>query len=89
MRSRIDELQTLANVMQQSSNQKCTPAQVGNTIRVRVPDIDRARMDSQSTSISAAVIDVDNDFYAAGTKHWVTKYVNVCNEFSVGTRKKK
>ncbi|XP_022170651.1 KRAB-A domain-containing protein 2-like [Myzus persicae] len=55
----LNGLQTRASVMLRSSNQKFPPARVGDTVRVRVPDIDRGRMDYQN--ILAVVMDVDND----------------------------
>lgn len=61
--------------MQRSFIQKFTPAQVGNTIRVRVPDIDRARMDSQNTSISVVVIYVDYGFCEPRIKHGVINHI--------------
>jgi len=36
----LNGLQTQASVMLQSSNQKFPSAQMGDTVRVRVPDID-------------------------------------------------
>lgn len=44
----LDGLKIQTSVMLQSSNQKYPSAQVGDAVRVRVPDIDRGRMDSQN-----------------------------------------
>lgn len=44
----LDGLKIQTSVMLQSSNQKCPSVQVGNAVRVRVPDIHRGRMDSQN-----------------------------------------
>lgn len=46
--------------MLRSSNQKCPFAHVADTVRVRMSDIGRERMDSQNTL--TVVMDVDNDF---------------------------
>ncbi|KAE9536163.1 hypothetical protein AGLY_007386, partial [Aphis glycines] len=64
----LNGLQTQASVILRSSNQKFLTAQVGDTVRVRVPDIDRGRMDYQN--ILAVIMDIDNDFYKLGTKYY-------------------
>jgi len=80
----LNGLQTQANVMLRSSNQTFLPAQVGDTVRVRVPvvpDIDRGRMDYQN--ILAVVMDVDNDFYKLGTKYGIISQLYTRNQFAV------
>lgn len=77
----LNLLQTQASVMLRSSNQKCPPAQVGDTVRVRVPDIDRARMDYQN--ILTIVMDVDNEFYKLGTKYGIISRLYTRNQFAV------
>jgi len=74
-------LETQASVMLRSSNQKFPPAQVGDTVRVRVPDIDRGRMDYQN--ILAVVMDVDNDFYKLGTQYGIISQLYTRNQFAV------
>ncbi|XP_060836281.1 KRAB-A domain-containing protein 2-like [Rhopalosiphum padi] len=77
----LNGLQTQASVMLRSSNQKFPSAQVGDTVRVRVPDIDRGRMDYQN--ILAVVMDVDNDFYKLGTKYGIISQLYTRNQFAV------
>jgi len=55
--------------MLRSSRQKFTPAKPGDTVRIRVPDVDRGCMDLQN--ILAVVVAVDNEFYPLGTKEGV------------------
>lgn len=46
---------------------KIQKAKVGQNVRLKVPDIDRAKTDTES--IIAVVVDVkDNEFYQLGTK---------------------
>jgi hypothetical protein len=77
----LNGLQTQASVMLRSSNQKIPSAQVGDTVRVRVPNIDRGRMDYQN--ILAVVMDVDNDFYKLGTKYGIISQLYTRNQFAV------
>jgi len=78
----LNGLQTQASVMLRSSNQKCPPVQVGDTVRVRVPDIARGHMDYQK--ILAVVMDVDNDFYKIlGTKYGIISQLYTRNQFAV------
>ncbi|XP_060861855.1 uncharacterized protein LOC132938880 [Metopolophium dirhodum] len=77
----LNRLQTQTSVMLRSSNQKFPPAQVGDTVRVRIPDIDRGRMDYQN--ILAVVIVVDNDFYKLGTKYGIISQLYTRNQFAV------
>ncbi|XP_025202918.1 uncharacterized protein LOC112600005 [Melanaphis sacchari] len=77
----LNGLQTQASVMLRSSNQKFPPAQVGDTVRVRVPDIDRGRMDYQN--ILAVIMDVDNDLYKLGTKYRIISQLYTRNQFAV------
>ncbi|XP_050056267.1 uncharacterized protein LOC126549911 [Aphis gossypii] len=77
----LNGLQTQASVMLRSSNQKFPTAQVGDTVRVRVSDIDRGRMDYQN--ILAVIMDVDNDFYKLGTKYGFISQLYTRNQFAV------
>ncbi|KAF0748419.1 zinc finger MYM-type protein 1-like, partial [Aphis craccivora] len=62
--------------------QKFQPAKVGETVRIRVPDVDRSKMDPQN--ILAVVLDiVDNDFYKLATKNGVINRLYTRNQFSV------
>jgi len=68
--------------MLRTSKQKFQPANVGETVRIRVPDVDRSKIDSQN--ILAVVFDiVDNDFYKLATKNGVINRLYTRNQFSV------
>lgn len=48
--------------MLRTSKQKFFPANVGETVRIRIPDVDRSKMNPQN--IIAVVLDVvDNNYY--------------------------
>jgi len=63
----ITNLQVQAVKMLRTSKQKFQPANVGETVRIRVPYVDRSKMDPQN--ILAVVLEiVDNDFYKLATR---------------------
>lgn len=64
-----------------SSRQKFSPAKTGDTVRIRVPDIDRGRLDPKN--ILAVVVAVDNDFHTLGTKGGVINQLYTRNQFAV------
>ncbi|KAL4100845.1 hypothetical protein QTP88_020874 [Uroleucon formosanum] len=78
----ITNLQVQAVKMLQTSKQKFQPAKVGETVRIRVPDVDRSKMDPQN--ILAVVLDiVDNDYIKLATKNGVINRLYTRNQFSV------
>jgi len=78
----ITNLQVQAIKMLRTSKQKFQPANVGETVRIRAPDVDRSKMDPQN--ILAIVLDiVDNDFYKLATKNGVINRLYTTNQFSV------
>jgi len=52
-----------------------------STVRIRIPDVDRWRMDPQN--ILAVVVAVDNAFYIPGTKEGVINQLYNLNQFAV------
>ncbi|KAF0733682.1 Uncharacterized protein FWK35_00030433 [Aphis craccivora] len=74
-------LELQAERMLRSSRQKFTPAKPGDTVRIRVPDVDRGRMDPQNKL--AVVVAVDNVFYTLGTKEGVINQLYTRNQFAV------
>ncbi|XP_022177516.1 uncharacterized protein LOC111038638 [Myzus persicae] len=74
-------LELQAERMLRSSKQKFTPAKPGDTVRIRVPDVDQGRMDPQN--ILAVVVAVDNEFYTLGTKESVLNQLYTRNKFAV------
>jgi len=74
-------LELQAERMLRSSRQKFTPAKPCDTLRIRVLDVDRGRMDPQN--ILAIVVAVDNEFYTLGTKVSVINQLYTRNQFAV------
>jgi len=78
----ITNLQVKAVKMLRTSKQKFQPAKFGETIRIRVPDVDLSKMDPQN--ILSVVLDiVDNDFYKLATKNGAINRLYTRNQFSV------
>lgn len=78
----ITNLQIQAAKMLRTSKQKFQPANVGETVCIRVLNVDSSKMDPQN--ILAVVLDiVDNDFYKLATKNGVINRLYTRNQFSV------
>jgi len=78
----ITNLQVQAVKILRTSKQKFQPANVGETVRIRVSDVDRSKMDTQY--ILTVVLDiVDNDFYNLATKNCVINRLYTRYQFSV------
>jgi len=74
-------LENQAEKMKAMSADKYPNVKVGQNVRLKVPDIDRAKTDPKS--IIAIVIDVkDNEFYQLGTKIGVLKQLYTQNQFT-------
>lgn len=74
-------LETQAEKMKAKSSNKYSNIKIGQNVRLKIPDIDRAKTDPKS--IIAVVIDVkDNEFYQLGTKIGVLKQLYTQNQFT-------
>lgn len=62
-----EALEVQAKKMIKLSNVRIPPVAVGATVRVPIPDVDRAR--GSPRNVLAAVISVENDFYKLCTFH--------------------
>ena len=68
--------------MVQTSNSKYPAAKKGDTVRVRVPDVDRGRTDGRN--ILAFVLEItDANLYKLGTKHGILNQLYARNQFTI------
>lgn len=75
-------LKKQAEKMVQTSNSKYPDAKKGDTVRVRVPDVDRGRTDGRN--ILAFVLEVtDANLYKLGTKHGILNQLYARNQFTI------
>ncbi|CAH1382882.1 unnamed protein product [Tenebrio molitor] len=56
--------------MLRTSKRKFPPAQIGDTVRIQVPDVDRGRTDPRNVLAVVAGIE-DSDFYRLANKHGI------------------
>lgn len=77
----LSNLQKQATKMLDVSNAKYPAATIGDTVRVRVPDVDRARSDGRN--ILATVIELTaSNLYKLGTKQGVLNQLYSRNQFT-------
>ncbi|XP_072380794.1 uncharacterized protein [Diabrotica undecimpunctata] len=75
------ELTKQADRMLKHSNDRFPVAKVGESVRVRIPEVDRAKADSRN--IIAIIISVkDERLYKLGTKHGILNQLYARNEFT-------
>ena len=67
--------------MLRNSDAKFPPVKLTDYVRVRIPDVDRGRVDPRS--VIAVVIDVADGFYKLGTDHGVLKHHYSISEFYI------
>lgn len=68
--------------MLKRSNTKFLVAEIGQNIRIRVPELDRAKADSRN--IIAVITSVENvSLYKLGTKHGIVNQMYSRNEFTI------
>jgi len=63
------------------SNMKLRSAEVGQTVRLRIPNVDRGKADLPN--ILAVVLEEDEGFYSLGSLAGKLMYKYTCNEFEV------
>ena len=67
--------------MLRNSDAKFPPVKLADNVRVRIPDVDRGRVDPRS--VLAVAIDVADGFYNLGTDHGVLKHLYSRSEFFI------
>jgi hypothetical protein len=68
--------------MLRTSKRKFPPAQIGDTVRIQVPDVDRGRTDPRN--VLAVVVGIeDSDFYRLANKHGTLKQLFTRNQFAI------
>lgn len=70
-----------ADKMQQLSNKRFKKGEVGESVRVPVPDLDRGRVDHRN--LIGVILEVENDFYKIGTKDGVLKGLYTRGQFEL------
>ena len=76
-----EALENQAKKMKQLSEKNFPQGKVGDTVKVRVPDVDRARSDSRN--IIAIILAVINDNYQLGTKEGRLAQLYTRNQFVI------
>uniref|UniRef100_A0A8D8Q4X0 KRAB-A domain-containing protein 2 n=1 Tax=Cacopsylla melanoneura TaxID=428564 RepID=A0A8D8Q4X0_9HEMI len=74
-------LEIQAKKMKKISNEKFPDAQVGQNVRIKVPDVDRAKIDPKS--IIAVIIKKEDELYQLGTKLGIINSLYSRNQFTV------
>ena len=82
-----ENLELQAKKMTKSSCDKFPPANVGDTIKLRVPDIDRGRCDPRSVMGVVTAVDGDKGLYKIGTKFGAINTTYTRNQFTTCTEK--
>ena len=77
-----DNLRVQAKKMLKTSNEKFTPAKVGDTVRVKVPDVDRGSADPRNILAVITVIE-DSEFYWIGNEHSTLKQLFTRSQFTL------
>ena len=78
-------LQMQAFKMTRFSREKFPPGKVGETVKVRVPDVDRGRCDSRNILMVIMEADFTKDLYRIRTKDGILNTWYARNEFSACT----
>ena len=75
-------LEDQAKKMEATSSKKFQKPTLGQNVRIKIPDIDRAKMDPRS--IIAVITDIkDEEFYELGTKLGKLKALYTRNQFTL------
>ena len=80
-----ENLEHQAKKMRMNSDIKFPPANVGDTVRVPVPDVDKGPGDARN--ILAVVLEETDGFYKLGTKDGVLRQLYARSQFTVCRRK--
>ena len=82
-----ENLELQAKKMTKSSCDKFPPANVGDTIKLRVPDVDRGRCDPRNVLGVVTAVDGDKCLYKIGTKFGAINTTYARNQFTTCTEK--
>ncbi|GBL79998.1 hypothetical protein AVEN_29020-1 [Araneus ventricosus] len=77
-----ENLRLQATKMLRTSNKKFPPAQIGDTVRIQVPDVDRGRTDGRNVLTVVVGIE-DSDFYELANKNSTLKQLYTRNQFVI------
>ena len=77
-----ERLEELKKKIKATSSKKFQKPTVGQNVRIKIPDIDRAKMDPRSI-IAAITKDKDEEFYKIGTKLGKLKALYTRNQFTL------
>ena len=80
-----NNLKTQAFKMTRLTREKFPPGKVGDTVKVRVPDVDRGRCDSRNISEVIMEVHLTKDLYKIGTKDGIRNFLYTCNQFKTCT----
>ena len=78
-------LKTQAFKMTRLTREKFPQGKVGDTVKVRVPDVDRGRCDSRNITGVIMEVDLTKDLYKIGTKDGIRNSLYTCNQFKTCT----
>ena len=78
----VENLQAQASKMTKFSLDKFPPGKVGDTVRVRVPDVDRGRCDLRNILGVVTHVNHDNKTYKIGTQFGRINSSYACNQFT-------
>ncbi|GFS86528.1 KRAB-A domain-containing protein 2 [Nephila pilipes] len=68
--------------MLRTSQNQFPPAQIGDTVRIQVPDVDRGRTDNRN--VLAVVVGIeDSDFYKLANENGTLKQLYTLNKFKI------
>ena len=79
-------LKTQAFKMTRLAREKFPQRKVGNTVKVRVPEVDRGRCDSRNILGVIMEADLTKDLYRIGTKDGILNSWYARNQFSTCTK---
>ncbi|GFS68214.1 uncharacterized protein TNCV_1531181 [Trichonephila clavipes] len=68
--------------MLRTSPKKFTPAQIDDTVRIQVPDVDRGRTDKRNVTLVVVRIE-DSDFYKLANDNCTLKQFYTRNQFVI------
>jgi len=74
-----------ASKMKKNSDASLPPCEIGDTVLVPVPEVDRAKTDFRK--IKAVILSVDNNFYKLGTEAGILHSVYARSQFDVCSEK--
>ena len=78
-------METQAFEMTKLAREKFPQRKVGDTVKVRVSDVDRGRCDSRNILGVIMEVDLTKDLYKIGTEDGILNSLYTCNKFTTCT----